>query len=197
MRGVVSSSIIEDVIDLCKGNPSFAYAYFFFDGRNAQGQSHDTLLRSLISQLSHACKKTPSVLVDLYENCRSDHRQPSMADLQNTLQSIVGGFGRAYIIIGSLHECHFRGKLLPWLQDISRRMAGNLHLALTSRPEPDILYHLRTVHASEVCLTDHPENNDIVQYLDRELKTDTKLSRWPKDTRAHIKSVLMESAKGM
>src|ERR1700675_4887158 len=120
----VSSSIIINTISYCEAHPSHGYAYYFFDGRDSQKelQAHKNLILSLITQLSHQCNGLRAVLSELYNSCSSGQQEPSIGALQNTLQTIVGGYSQVYIIIDSLDECvaKNRGKLLDWLEKFSR-----------------------------------------------------------------------------
>ena len=194
-----SSSIIEDTINHCKSHASLACAYFFFDGRDTQKQlqMHESLIRSLIMQFSDKCDGLPAVLVELYKRCDNGHQEPSIDALQNTLQSVLGGFGGAYIIIDSLDECAERGKLLSWLTKITSWKVGKVHLAVTSRPERDIEDHLQLLDPRRVCLTEEQENRDIQIYLDQMLRQDNKLNRWDEKDQENIKAVLMQGAQGM
>ena len=77
-----------------------ATAYFFFDGRDSQKdfQLHDKLIRSIIWQFSLKCGgRVPKVLVNLYACCGNGHREPTLDDLQNTLQKILDGFSSTFI----------------------------------------------------------------------------------------------------
>ena len=56
-----SSSVIENVLEFCEQKPtSRGYAYFFFDGTRAQTETltYESLLRSIIAQLSDRCGDT-------------------------------------------------------------------------------------------------------------------------------------------
>ena len=150
-------------------------------------------------QFSDQCDGLPAVLVELYKGCNNGHQEPSIEThtSMNTLQSVLGGFSEAYIIIDSLDECTERGKLLTWLTKITSWKVGKVHLAVTSRPERDIEDHLRRLDPRHVCLTREPENCDIQIYLDQMFRQDSKLNRWEAKDQENIKAVLMQGAQGM
>ncbi|KAF8962153.1 hypothetical protein BDZ97DRAFT_2059804, partial [Flammula alnicola] len=103
-KSILCASVIDKVL---RGDMSLGTAYFFFDGRDSQKelQMHDKCIRSLISQFSHKCSGgIPTALVDLYRRC-GGHQQPSIRELQDTLQDILKQFTHAYIIIDALDEC--------------------------------------------------------------------------------------------
>ena len=54
----------------------------------------------------------PKVLVNLYSHCGTGYQEPTLNDLQNTLQAILDGFSSTFIILDALDECTEREKLL-------------------------------------------------------------------------------------
>ena len=192
---LISSSIINH---LSKTQSSLATAYFFFDGRDSQKelQQHDKLIRSLIWQFSLKCGNgIPKVLADLYSHCGNGYQKPSLDNLHNVLQKILGGFNSAYIILDALDECSEREKVLDWVQTAILHKIENLrlHLITTSRPEKEIndKFH------SYLCidLVKASENHDIEVYLDHQLQTSWQ--KWPPEIQNEIKSTLRKQADGM
>ena len=196
MNVFLSSSIVENIINLHKANPSIAYAYFFFDGRDSQKdlQLHDKLIRSLIAQLSSQCDGIPATLVELYGH---GQQEPSTNSLQDTLYDILNGFNSVYIIIDSLDECTERGKMLNWIRQIVSRNMPNLHIVVTSRPEREIEEILQPLDLGCVDVVRDGESVDIEKYIDQELETDRKLNRWETTIQEGIKTALMTGAQGM
>src|ERR1700761_6939256 len=99
-----SSAIIHNILQRFNS----ATAYFFFDGRDSQKdfQLHDKLIRSLIWQFSLKCDGgVPKVLANLYACCGNGHQEPTLDDLQITLQKILDGFHSTFIILDALDEC--------------------------------------------------------------------------------------------
>jgi hypothetical protein len=185
---------------LCASNTSFAWAFYFFDGRDSRKQQnvHEILIRSLIRQLWDRCHgEIPSVLVNLYKQFDNGGRQPPIESLQDTFLAITHGFDRVFVIIDALDECHFRVEFLRWLGGIAERKGGKLHLAVTGRPERDIVDIIRLLDRREVCVDADSENIDIRTYLDHQLLYDPKLNRWPEKDRARVKDDLTKGADGM
>ena len=190
-----SSAIISH---LSKSQTSLATAYFFFDGRDSQKelQLHDKLIRSLIWQFSLKCgDNVPKFLLDLYFHCGRGYQQPSLDDLHNVLQMILGGFDSAYIILDALDECSERDKVLDWVQTFTLHKIGNLrlHLITTSRPEKEINDKFRSYCC--VDLVKASENHDIEIYLDHQLQTGWQ--KWPPEIQNEIKLTLRKQADGM
>ena len=191
----ISSSIINH---LSKTQSSLAMAYFFFDGRDSQKelQLHDKLIRSLIWQFSLKCGNcVPKVLADLYFHCGHGYQQPSLDDLHNVFQKILGGFNSAYIILDALDECSERDKVLDWVQTVIIHKNENLrlHLITTSRPEKEINDKFNSYHC--VDLAKASENHDIDVYLKHQLQAGWQ--KWPTEIQNEIKLTLREQADGM
>jgi hypothetical protein len=74
----------------------------------------------------------PRVLVNLYASCGNGHQEPTLDDLQNTLQRILDGFSSTFIILDALDECAEREKLLDWIQTFILEKDINLGLHLIS-----------------------------------------------------------------
>ena len=43
--------------------------------------------------------------MNLYANCGNGHEEPTLDDLQNTLQRILEGFHSTFIILDAIDEC--------------------------------------------------------------------------------------------
>ena len=139
----------------------------------------------------------PKVLVNLYARCGNGHQEPTLDDLQNTLQSILDGFSSTFIILDALDECAERGKLLNWIQTfiLEKDINFGLHLIVTSRPEQEIEAKFRFCHYLD--LVEESENYDLVTYLDYQLENDSDLQKWNSDTQQQIKLTLIKQANGM
>jgi hypothetical protein len=139
----------------------------------------------------------PKVLVNLHARCGNGHQEPTLDDLQNTLQRILDGFSSAFIILDALDECAERRKLLNWIQTFILEKDINLghHFIVTSRPEQEIENKLKSYHYLD--LVEESENHDLVAYLDYQLENDSDLVKWNFETREQIKLTLMEQADGM
>ena len=192
---LLSSSIVNK---LSQKNPPFGIAYFFFDGRDSQNalQLHENLIRSLISQFSHQRGGIPSELADLYKRC-GDHQQPSLNQLQDVLRNILDGFLHTYIAIDALDECADREETLIWVNELvsgTDQPAENLHLIVTSRPEPDIKEVFEALDPRSIDVVEATTKQDIMKYLKLQMKS--KFKKCDENTREKIESALKERAEG-
>jgi len=93
----------------------------------------------------------PKVLVNLYTRCGDGHQEPTLDDLQDTLQRMLDGFSSTFIILDALDECTEREKLLNWIQtvileNLEKDINLGLHLIVTSRPEQEIEDKFNSYH---------------------------------------------------
>ena len=139
----------------------------------------------------------PKVLVNLYARCGKGHQEPTLGDLQNTLQTILDGFSSTFIILDALDECAEREKLLGWIQTVilGKDKILGLHLIVTSRPEEEIEDMFKSYHYLD--LVEESENHDLRAYLDYQLENDSDLQRWHFDTQEQIRSTLIKKTDGM
>jgi Cdc6-like AAA superfamily ATPase len=200
-KTILSSTVLQDVLQHCQDDPGKVTAYFFFDFNDAQKQDPEIMMRSLLCQLSEQAIKIPPSLDDLFSSCQSGQRQPSTDALMNALQLITQDFPQTYILLDALDECTQRGELMEMLETIVRWKVPNLHLVVTSRREHDIESSLvKFVDVqNQICLQSAIVNKDIQLYVRQRLSKDKRLQKWGKDTstKAQIESVLMNGAKGM
>ncbi|KAF7976798.1 hypothetical protein HWV62_5652 [Athelia sp. TMB] len=192
-----SSSAVEDVKNACRGKSSTGYAYFFFDGTSAQSKlaAHESLVRSSIMQLSDQFDGIPPALVELYEDERNGRSQPLIGALENTLLQILQSFDTAYIVVDALDECFERSKVLKWIQTIASQTSGNLHLMVTSRPEPDIKDRLRRLYnLQEIDISTQQESDDIRHYIDARL---SEVDKWTDTQKERVRYGLSSGADGV
>lgn len=191
--------MIEDVQRHCETQDSLACAYFFFDGRDSQRnlQTHDSLIRSIVSQFSSNFAELPVALTELYKKCNNGLQKPSTEALENLLLTIAGNFSHSYIIIDALDECTERAKVLKWIERISSLKDARLRLAVMSRQERDIEEHFKAQRAVGISVADDPANRDIDFYLDEVFRTDEYLSSWDQETRGYIRTSMKNGAQGM
>ena len=135
--------------------------------------------------------------MNLYAQCGNGHQQPTLGDLQNTLEEILYGFSSTFIILDALNECTEREKLLNWIQTVilKKDITLGLHLIVTSRSEQEIEEKFMSYHSID--LVEQSENHDFVVYLDYQLQNDSDLRKWNSATQELIKVTLMKQADGM
>jgi hypothetical protein len=102
-HGSYSSTIIQDVTHHCQSNPPSAIAYFYFDFHDQTKQRYESLIRSLIIQLSDQSITTPEALNRLYSQYQGRYQLPATA-LVATLRDILRDVQHSYIVIDAHGE---------------------------------------------------------------------------------------------
>jgi hypothetical protein len=106
-----------------------------------------------------------------------------------------------FIVIDALDECAKGGEreeLLALIEEIHAWSLLNIHLLVTSRPEPDIKAVLMPlVESQAISIQGSQVASDINLHIRDQLSADPKLKRWPSEVKAEIEKALEAGAKGM
>ncbi|KAF2488658.1 HET-domain-containing protein, partial [Lophium mytilinum] len=200
-KTILSSTILQNVLQYCVDNNEKVVAYFFFDFNDAQKQVPELMIRSLISQLSQQCVKMPTALETFFASCQSKKQPPSLDDLLEVLHQMILVFPQSYLILDALDECADRAVLMDLLETMAGWRLYNLHVLVTSRKEHDIESSLESIVEKQntICLETKLVDKDIQKYVRGRLRDDKSLRKWQKDPimRREIEARLMEGAHGM
>lgn len=194
---ICSSTIVQGVIRHYESEPEVAVAYFYFDFNDSEKQRHESLIRSLIVQLSSQSEKTPESLDALFARSQDGQQQPATDALALTLQHILGNFQQTFVILDALDECKEREELLELMEDIVKWKLESLHILATSRRERDIEESLEPLITGQICIQSALVNADIRIYICDRLQNDPKLRKWPANVQTEIEKTLMDGAHGM
>ena len=200
-KTILSSTLVEHLLQHCSDDPSIVIAYFYFDFNDVQKQDPELMLRSLVCQLLQRLTTTPKSLDALFSSCENGHRQPSPHALLEVTRQVMQEFAHVYIVLDALDECTQRLELMDMLKIVDRWQLQCLHVLMTSRKERDIESSLESYVDKEdtVCLQSHIVDKDIQRYVQQRLSNDKSLIKWEKDAavRQEIESALMSGACGM
>ncbi|KFY49012.1 hypothetical protein V495_00825 [Pseudogymnoascus sp. VKM F-4514 (FW-929)] len=193
--------LTQDILLYCANDPGKVVAYFYFDFTDADKQKPELMIRSLISQLSEQCIRTPLALEALYSSCDKGNRQPSLGALMNVLEQMLLEFPQSYLILDALDECANRAELLSILEQIARWQLEEMRVLVTSRKERDIESSLNEIVNKEciICLQHQVVDKDIQTYVRQRLSNDKGLKKWQRDVeiRQEIETALTEGSCGM
>ncbi|CAG5158427.1 uncharacterized protein ALTATR162_LOCUS5073 [Alternaria atra] len=200
-KTILSSTILQDLLQHRDSNPRHAVAYFYFDFNDVQKQDAEPMLRSLICQLSRQAIDVPASLDALFSSCEDGKRQPSLDALLQVACRTMQQLPQVYVMLDALDECAQRTELMEMLETITGWQFRNMHLIVTSRQERDIESSLEGFVdvRNSICLQSDIVDKDIQQYVRQRLSDDKGLSKWGKDVflRQEIETALMEGSKGM
>jgi hypothetical protein len=200
-KTILSSTILQDILQHCDKDPGQVVAHFYFDFNDAKKQDPELMLRSLICQLSRQSIKIPAGLDTLFSSCENGQQQLSVHALLDVTQQMIQEFPKVYVVLDALDECDQRAELIDMLEEIAGWQLQNLHLLVTSRRERDIESSLEGFVdlQNRICLQSELVDRDIQRYVQQRLSDDKSLRKWDKDAaiKQEIEAALMKGARGM
>ena len=198
-KTILSSTIIEHLLQHCHDDIRMVTAYFFFDFNDAQKQNPELMLRSLLCQLLRRSVMIPKGVDALFSSCENGQRKPSLYALLDVTRQVAQEFVHVYIALDALDECTQRQGLMDVLETVAAWQLGNVHLLMTSRKERDIESSLDSYVKDTICLQRDVVDRDIQRYMQQRLTDDKTLAKWNKHAavRQKIEAALMRGARGM
>ncbi|KAJ7608282.1 hypothetical protein DFH06DRAFT_1377559 [Mycena polygramma] len=180
-KSILSSIAINHLFDyrlvkVANGHPAtpnFGIAYFYFDFRDEKKQLLETMLRSIIMQLS-AQSPTPYSVLDQHFNSCQGGKFPTYDDLLAMLPTTLAQFTSTYIVLDALDECSEHDELVQLISNL-RGWGQPVHLLVASQPRTIFVDSTAFEGASVVVLEPHTTHTDILQYVDSELELNSKL----------------------
>ena len=172
-------------------------AFFYFTFNDDSKQDESAMLRALLLQLSGQLSDSQADLTSLHALNRTGVPPPAV--LIAYLQRLIQKFDQVYILLDALDESprySQRDRVLTVIQTMRNWLFPGLHLLVTSRDEPDIRESLSPARNDEIVMRNAEINQDISNFISRQLNTDPKLQKW----RTHhdrIQQVLAERAQGV
>ena len=194
---IFSSSIIEQILLDDRSSNQAVVAYFYFTFSDPNKQTCNSLLRSLILQISTSHPGPGDHLSELYRECQKWNRQPTINELTVLLKNMLESLAGTYLILDALDECTDRESLLYLLKSIRMSVKTNTRILVTSREEKDIRDVLTQVVTKPISIQGAGVDADIRKYIDERLLSDVKLARWKGDDLKEIKSTISQGAQGM
>ncbi|ORY14383.1 hypothetical protein BCR34DRAFT_560322 [Clohesyomyces aquaticus] len=119
-KTILSSTVLQNILQHCQDDPGKVTAYFFFDFNDLQKQDPEMMVRSLLCQISQQSIKIPASLDALFSSSENGQRQPSTHALLEALRSMLQELPQVYIVLDALDECAQRVELMERL----KAMAG-------------------------------------------------------------------------
>ena len=199
-KTILSSTVIEDILQHCTNDPGKAAAYFYFDFKDPQKQPSELMIKSLVTQLSQQCIRIPPLLDSLFGSSNNGQRQPSMEALLDVLRQMSEEFPATYIILDALDESADREELMAVIETVAGWQLESLHVIVTSRKERDIESSLESLvdTCNIIPLQRAVVDEDIRKYVHHRISVDKKLKKWQGgEMQAEIEAALMKGAHGM
>ena len=201
-----SSSIINDVLDMClAGLANLAIFYFHFGDTTKQDARN--LLSSILFQLCSQSDQFSQVLSSVHSSHGNGSREPSIDTLMDGLKTILALRGQAplYIIVDALDECPNssgirtqRQEVLEILKELVKLKHPHVYFCVTSRPEIDIQEAFDPLNPYNVSLHNQAgQIKDLAEYVKSVVCSDAKMKNWPADVKELVIDTLAEKGGGM
>jgi hypothetical protein len=182
-------------------------AYFFFDCRDANKQTHRNMLSSLLVQLSTQSNPFCDTLLRLYSTHHNAPQIPRESDLTDCLKKMLSVRRQPpiYIILDGLDESPNtpgvpspRGDILELVKELVDLRLPNLHVCVISRPEIDIRKALEPLSPSRVSLDDEKRHKeDVTEFIKFVVNSDRMVLGWRAEDKKLAIDTLSRKADGM
>lgn len=196
-KSILCSTAIEYTFSHQRRAQGRALGFFFFTFNDSSKQDASGLLRALLLQLSGQIPGVDEDLARLKEIC--NHGTAPVQTLTAYLREAISRSSQVYILLDALDECPIdstRSEVLSVIRTIRGWTLPGLHLLITSRVVPDIQHGLGDTSGKSVEMKNTGIDQDIRDYVSRQLECDLQLSRW--GTRCgRIKDYLTQHAGGV
>ncbi|KAL8830056.1 MAG: hypothetical protein Q9191_001649 [Dirinaria sp. TL-2023a] len=215
-KGLIDSTIIEDLIRIRNGSDNAAVAYYYFDFANKLQGTMEAMLRSLSSQLLTQAQDMPNDMGSLAQRHfnitrygaflrralttgpkPADVSQPSLSELVDVFRGIIEEFNDTYLIIDAPDESVELDMLLDFLETIVSWKSESLHLLVTSQSKREIEEVLCPIVDSQLLIKSTFMDEDILSFVESTLDGDRRLRKWSQEIKDGIKTTLYEGSQGM
>ncbi|KAJ7693024.1 hypothetical protein B0H17DRAFT_1179119 [Mycena rosella] len=175
-KSVLSSTVIEKLLASSNPNSAEAYAvgYFYFDFRKNETQLVETMLRSIILQLSKQSPQPYTTLDQQYANRKGV--TPIYDNLRDVLDKLLSELGRTYIVLDALDECKEPDRLIHFIWTFQNRTTSPLHLLFTSQSRTDFTAAFKGL--PHTLLEPATTQDDIIGFVDSELRSPKLPRSW-------------------
>lgn len=138
-------------------------------------------------------------LQELYQDQRKENQPPSEPQLLEFLLGQGSLFQETiYLVIDTMDD--LMGEGLPHLLQVFKDMMKafkDVKLLLTSRPSLFLEENLSILEPRMVQVSGQEHSSDIENYINARLHTDSRMKKWPLETKQHVLETLNFRAGGM
>jgi hypothetical protein len=180
--------------------------YYYFDFRDADKQTRQGLLSSVLAQLAANSDICYEILSRLYTVHARGARKPTDVALTHCLKDMLEQHRQAtYIVIDAIDECPNtsgfptpREKVLEFLEELIDLQLPHLRICIASRPEVDIWNTLEPLTSLRVSLHEESgQRKDILDYVTKVVRTDKQMRKWSEEDKLFVIKILTEKSDGM
>jgi Cdc6-like AAA superfamily ATPase len=194
-KTILTSIVVDHLTSTFRSNRKTGIAYIYCDYKRRDEQTVESLLGSLLRQLTECQPSLPGSVKDLYDRHTIKRTRPSLDDISKTIQVVTASYSRVYIIVDALDECQesggCRSRLLSEIFALQNKY--NINIFTTSRFIPDII----TEFSQSMSIEIRASNGDVQRYVEDNIRELPKVI-WQNDQlRREIKIKISEAVDGM
>jgi hypothetical protein len=139
-KTILTSIVVDELLTRFENDRTIGIAYVYCNFRQKQEQTAETLIASLLKQLSQKLADLPESVKSLYDKHQDQRTRPSTDELSRTLQLVAALHSRVFILVDALDECQTseqcRSRLLREIFAVQAQCGANIFA--TSRHIPEI-----------------------------------------------------------
>jgi Cdc6-like AAA superfamily ATPase len=194
-KTVITSIVVEYLSTKFENDASIGIGYLYSNFRRQQEQNRENLLLNLLKQLARGQPSMPESVETLYGRHEKKKTRPLLAEIAKTLNSVVSGYTRTFIIIDALDECHnFDRNLTSFLSEIfNLRSNTGANIFATSRFIPEITKEFEGSLSVEIRASD----GDMQKYVAGHISRLPKFVSDSPELQREIEAEIISAADGM
>ena len=193
-KSVLASLVIDQLQEDFTGH-DYATVFAYFDYRDQDRQSSDSMTASLLQQISATKSELPESILNLHKKFESKDVKPQLQDLLKVFSLVSQDFDRVFVVIDALDECD-EGKHRQAVIEILNKLGeqANIRLFITSRPHPqDIRMALN--FASQITI--EAQDSDLRKYLSHEFQNSHSAELFDESFKVEIMDKITNRANKM
>lgn len=194
-KTVLASVVVDSLITSIRRDSDVGVAYIYGNFRRQREQQADSLLASLLKQLTRGRSSMPDCVRALHGQHINTRTRPSLEGMSTTLQAVAAMYSRTFIVVDALDECQssegYPRRLITEILNLRDKSGANIFV--TSRAIPGITKWFEGSIQLEICAT----REDVQTFLDSHLDQLPHFVHDNPELQDEIKTRIAQSVQGM
>ncbi|KAI0903784.1 ankyrin repeat-containing domain protein [Ustulina deusta] len=181
-----------------RGSVRYHVLYYYFTFSDESKQSLANLLKFAIYQLIADNEGLPDAAAALYDSKNHGLNEPSIKELIDALTSVASSCtGNVYLLVDALDECPRKERKAFYDKALGSILAAKINLMVSSRKEPDIEHHVRSISSYEICIQNENVDADVRAHAHSVISQEPKFQAMKPSLQAEILDGIAAGAHGM
>ena len=191
-KTTLAAVVIDHLCQRYENETSVGIAYIYCDFKRSHEQTHPDLIASILKQLTQQRASIPENVRRFYDRHEKFQRLPSIKELSEELETVIGLFAKVFIVIDALDECQ-EIELVPLLTELSiLQERQSIKLLVTSR-YPQILTRFSQYQTLEI----RAQYEDIFEYVQVRVEQFQKFVSQDRNLQEKIAAEIATAIDGM